>query len=68
MFVSYLSIGASEIRIKRQFKIWINRREEGNKTIIGNDNDRPHILSESDYHPNNESECETKELALLLMI
>ena len=70
VFVSYLSIGESEIRIKRQFKIWINWREEGNKTIIGNDYDRPHILkeSESGYHPNNESESETKELALLLMI
>ena len=39
-------------------------------TIICNDNDRPHILieSESDYHPDNESESGTKELALLLMI
>ena len=70
VFVSDLSAGTSQIRIKRQFKIWINWREEGNKTIIGNDNDSPHILkeSESDYHPNNESESKTKELALLLMI
>ena len=116
VFVSYLSAGTSGIRIKRQFKIWINWREEGNKTIIGNDDDRPHILNESDYHRNlmrarvrqknwlyfwwsnhdqmsshswrmkkgsspwwkwwgplsthivNESESETKELALLLMI
>ena len=70
VFVSYLSAGTSGIRIKRQVKIWINWREEGNKTIIGNDYDRPHILkeSESGYHPNNESEIETKELSLLLMI